>query len=739
METIAINTKATHSQKGSIAILLQTLDKSPLPSPNASFASILNEKTVPIPDTSGDTNVPVNNMKAVSGHKGKSEAVDKVKEGSNNEPAMTELSDPAVSQKAEDTSRFDLSLMETTFMGTSVPVIPQSAPEATEQDTIIQAGSSEIGSAPAPKKDAPTGHSLSISVIGKLLRSTDILKPINPQSVENLLTADTAPPSRTTHKVNKAFVNRVASAVKAEQTDNKTESASIISTTDLSPAARNNQAVEITSINRTVHIPVMRNVIKSTDTMKQGNLQSAENVFTADLTPAVQVVDRAEIAFVSRAATSTTAEQTDHKAESSSIFSASDLTQATKDNRETEIISVNHEASLPVIQEVMQSSDTIKPANLQSAEILFRADLTPIVRAAYKAEAAFVNHVAASATARQADYKNDTAQIGAGADLLSAANDSNGVETGSIIRVDEPVASGNGHKRESAFMNRVADMIRQKDDSQAAENTLSQVRRTAIELQDYGRQTMPPREMAAAVETQKPIPAPTSHMDKEAAIKQAATDRMESLELLHEAVTMKDEAATVADPTSGNDRNKSVVTIVQAKSAGHETLIFRMDASSLQPTSDTGKTASEGSAGIHTQAIIDQIIDAKQAAGNDYGRIRIVLDPPNLGTVDLNIIVRKDRVSVVMTADNASVQQVLQSHGDSIRAAFQRQDMRIETFQVLLQDNGVNQQQFQGGAMHEQRREHQSRQAISDADTVIPVSPSVVEAIPARGLVSIFV
>ena len=61
------------------------------------------------------------------------------------------------------------------------------------------------------------------------------------------------------------------------------------------------------------------------------------------------------------------------------------------------------------------------------------------------------------------------------------------------------------------------------------------------------------------------------------------------------------------------------------------------------------------------QAVIDQILEARQGVGNEFGRIRILLNPPNLGTVDLEIVVRGEKVEVVMTAENAAVQRALQS------------------------------------------------------------------------------
>ena len=92
-----------------------------------------------------------------------------------------------------------------------------------------------------------------------------------------------------------------------------------------------------------------------------------------------------------------------------------------------------------------------------------------------------------------------------------------------------------------------------------------------------------------------------------------------------------------------------------------------------------------------------------------------------------------------MTAENATVQQALQSRADDIRMALQRQDLKIEGFQVLLQDNGTSQQQTNSGAMYRQNREYRERLTHNeDAPPAFPVISSIAGAKSAEGLVSIF-
>ena len=125
---------------------------------------------------------------------------------------------------------------------------------------------------------------------------------------------------------------------------------------------------------------------------------------------------------------------------------------------------------------------------------------------------------------------------------------------------------------------------------------------------------------------------------------------------------------------------------------------------------------------------------------NGFGRVRITLDPPNLGTVNLEIVVRKEWVEVVMTADNSGVQQALQSRMDDVRTALQRQDLKIENIQILLQENPANQQQAYNGTTFGQRHEQQARHNhMEDSTLVQPLIEPMRGSEAARGLVSIFV
>jgi hypothetical protein len=155
------------------------------------------------------------------------------------------------------------------------------------------------------------------------------------------------------------------------------------------------------------------------------------------------------------------------------------------------------------------------------------------------------------------------------------------------------------------------------------------------------------------------------------------------------------------------------------------------------------KTPPSGALPAHcTQAIIDQLMDARQTMNNDFGRVRIMLSPPNLGNVDLQIVMRRERVEVLMTTDHSGVQQSLLSRADDIRIALERHDLKIVSFQILLDDHTANQRQTHGGSMFEQRQDHQDKHDVKDSECnqSAAVPGSVIEASKsASGQVSIFI
>ncbi len=88
------------------------------------------------------------------------------------------------------------------------------------------------------------------------------------------------------------------------------------------------------------------------------------------------------------------------------------------------------------------------------------------------------------------------------------------------------------------------------------------------------------------------------------------------------------------------------------------------------------------------QVMMEQIVEAGipliQKRG---GRVKMTLNPPNLGSLDLDISVRNNKVEVVLVAGTPEIQHSLQANGELLKTALSQQGLKVEAYQVLLQEN----------------------------------------------------
>lgn len=87
------------------------------------------------------------------------------------------------------------------------------------------------------------------------------------------------------------------------------------------------------------------------------------------------------------------------------------------------------------------------------------------------------------------------------------------------------------------------------------------------------------------------------------------------------------------------------------------------------------------------QAVMSQVLDgATQILREGSGRVTMTLQPPRLGTLDLDVVVQDNRVKMVMLADNQEVKQMLQAGMDDLRNALQDKGFQIDRLEVLVQN-----------------------------------------------------
>jgi flagellar hook-length control protein FliK len=293
-------------------------------------------------------------------------------------------------------------------------------------------------------------------------------------------------------------------------------------------------------------------------------------------------------------------------------------------------------------------------------------------------------------------------------------------------------------RTEPAFVKQAAETLKRENDGPATDAALSDIPQARPSHHDQGKRAGGSKEGAwIAAASQKPNSAVG---DRDAKIGQTMPEHITPGELPDKVLSIREAVTETPGLVHDHQQNRNTTPNHQRRSPECDLFPFRMEMPNVVSPQATHTPATVGSTGIETQAVIDQILEARQGVSNDFGRIRILLNPPNLGTVDLDIVVRREKVEVVMTAENATVQQALQSRVDDIRVALQRQDLKIEGFQVLLQDNGTSQQQTRSGVMYQQSREQRERfNANKDTLPAVPLFSSISGVKSAAGLVSIFV
>jgi len=83
---------------------------------------------------------------------------------------------------------------------------------------------------------------------------------------------------------------------------------------------------------------------------------------------------------------------------------------------------------------------------------------------------------------------------------------------------------------------------------------------------------------------------------------------------------------------------------------------------------------------------------------NDFARVRLTLNPPQLGILDMNMHMNKDRIKLVLTAETTEVKQILQTNLEQLKNTLQEQGINIDRLDVLVQDHGGKDEQSGRGA-----------------------------------------
>lgn len=144
--------------------------------------------------------------------------------------------------------------------------------------------------------------------------------------------------------------------------------------------------------------------------------------------------------------------------------------------------------------------------------------------------------------------------------------------------------------------------------------------------------------------------------------------------------------------------------------------------------------------------VVNQVTAAVQTKlGKGFGRVKIALNPPHLGSVDLDVLVRDNKVHVILKAEHHDVRQILQSNAEILKTGLSSQGLVAETIDVSLHDRmGGNSFQFDhDGRLFDQRQETSrdgGKRGDDEAspDEIIAAEQTVSPSLWKNGQISLF-
>jgi flagellar hook-length control protein FliK len=136
--------------------------------------------------------------------------------------------------------------------------------------------------------------------------------------------------------------------------------------------------------------------------------------------------------------------------------------------------------------------------------------------------------------------------------------------------------------------------------------------------------------------------------------------------------------------STGQSKKQSVQKDLGAEN--REVFLARGDMAAPVQDRSTGSTSA-----VRPQAVISQVVDGTvEVLRNGSGRMALTLQPPRLGTLDLDVAVKDNRVTMILLADNQEVKQMLQAGMDDLRNALQDKGFQIDRLEVLVQNQPDN-------------------------------------------------
>ena len=94
---------------------------------------------------------------------------------------------------------------------------------------------------------------------------------------------------------------------------------------------------------------------------------------------------------------------------------------------------------------------------------------------------------------------------------------------------------------------------------------------------------------------------------------------------------------------------------------------------------------------IKPRILIKQIVEsAGKKLSHGIGRVKIVLHPPHLGTLHMDIVLNDNKVQVILQVENNKVRHILQLNVEQLKNSLHSQGLIVDNVNVFLQEKSGN-------------------------------------------------
>ncbi|MBF0525172.1 MAG: flagellar hook-length control protein FliK [Deltaproteobacteria bacterium] len=145
---------------------------------------------------------------------------------------------------------------------------------------------------------------------------------------------------------------------------------------------------------------------------------------------------------------------------------------------------------------------------------------------------------------------------------------------------------------------------------------------------------------------------------------------------------------------------------------------------------------------LNPSRLIGQIVErAAVTIKNGTQSLRIALDPPNLGHLDVDVRIHENQVRATLVADSSSVKEALEQNLSQLKESFAQHGLKIDKFEVFVNPDPQRQpetRQQEGFSQRRNRGTGQSEEPLGEVKAVGEAT-ELTRSNPNQALVNLFI